>query len=310
VPVRSPLTGVSVVIPVYNRPTLVPATLDSVLAQDWPRSKLEIVVVDDGSTDDTPTVLEAYRAEHPDVIRVVRQQNGGVQTARNTGVREARFPYVAFIDSDDRWATTKLSRQMELLAAEPDLEFVYTALADPSDGRTPGIVVQDWDPDPERALERLLIGDCIVPSSVLASRRLLTDAGLFEPTLRHGDDYDMWLKLAERGHRLAYLQEPLTIYLHHDGGSSRATAAVNRSLVLVLKRHLNSDALPTGLRKRRRWFLSHRYFNNGIASLECSDYRAAMREILRAAFLHPASIRPGWLRLLAQAIAGGLRSRA
>jgi len=104
---------VSVIIPAYNATAFLGETLDSVLAQTYPN--LEIIVVDDGSTDDTPDLLGSYG----DRIRVLRQANSGQATARNHGAREAHGELLAFLDSDDLWDPDKIARQVELLDRFP-----------------------------------------------------------------------------------------------------------------------------------------------------------------------------------------------
>src|SRR5205814_441931 len=100
--------GVSVVIPAYNYARFLPKAIESALAQSHP--SLEIIVVDDGSTDDTQAVVAQYTGPR---VRCVRQQNAGLSAARNTGIREARFPYVAFLDADDEWHPNFLAACME-----------------------------------------------------------------------------------------------------------------------------------------------------------------------------------------------------
>src|SRR5437763_447547 len=106
---------VSVIIPAYNFARYVPEAIDSVLAQTY--APFEVIVVDDGSTDDTPKVLAAYGNR----IRAIRQVNQGVAAARNTGLAAAGGEYVAFIDSDDTWEPRKLQLQMDRFDADPDL---------------------------------------------------------------------------------------------------------------------------------------------------------------------------------------------
>src|SRR5919201_1733113 len=106
---------VSVVIAVYNGARWIAETLDSVLAQSFPR--FEVIVVDDGSTDATPAVAASYG----DRVRYLRQDNGGQPSARNAGIRAARGSYIAFVDADDLWVPTKLQMQVDFLARQPSL---------------------------------------------------------------------------------------------------------------------------------------------------------------------------------------------
>jgi glycosyltransferase involved in cell wall biosynthesis len=305
---NSSALAVSVVLPTYNRAELLPRALDGVLAQDWPRAQLELLVIDDGSTDDTPDVLESFRRSHSETIRVLRQENAGPPAARNAGVRAARFPYIALLDSDDAWEREKLRRQMSLFAADPSLDFCFTAISGGGDTRAPGLLLDGWDEAPEEALERLLLGDCIVTSSVLLSRRLLSEVGPFDASLWLGDDYDLWLRVAEAGKRIAYIPEPLTIKFSHAGGISASSALVNKSYLDVLEKHFGDGLLPDQVQPRSRWFLARRYLNNASASIQSGEYRAAAGEILQAFRQRPQSARPGWLLLLARSLISAVAS--
>jgi glycosyltransferase involved in cell wall biosynthesis len=112
---------VSVVIPAYNYGRFVGEAIDSVLAQDYPREAIELIVVDDGSTDDTPDVVRRYG----DDVRHVRKENGGVISAVNRGLEEARGELIAMLDADDAWLPHMLSRQVELIDSKPDVGLVY-----------------------------------------------------------------------------------------------------------------------------------------------------------------------------------------
>src|SRR5437588_6440925 len=116
---------VSAIVAAYNYDRFLPRTLDSALAQEYPRDKLEIVVVDDGSTDDTHAILNEYAARYPDRIRVFRQENAGYVAATNRAFAEARGELWALLDADDLWPTQKTIRQVEIFKAYPQVGAVY-----------------------------------------------------------------------------------------------------------------------------------------------------------------------------------------
>lgn len=126
---------VSVLTPVYNYGRYLARTLDSALGQDYPADRMEIVIVDDGSTDETPDVIAEYLARHPDRIRAFRQENQGFIAATNATFREARGELWAFLDSDDIWPPEKTREQVEILRRRPEVGVVYsdTELIDPYD---------------------------------------------------------------------------------------------------------------------------------------------------------------------------------
>ena len=126
------VTGMMVV---YNCPAFIGRAIESVLHQDYPAELLDLVIVDDGCTDSTPEVIEAYRSRHPERITVVRQDNAGLVGATNTAVAHARGEMLAMIDADDLWPADKTRRQVERLLADPSLGLVYcdTQVIDPYD---------------------------------------------------------------------------------------------------------------------------------------------------------------------------------
>jgi hypothetical protein len=131
----SDLPLVSVLTPVYNYGRYLARTLDSALGQDYPAERMEIVIVDDGSTDETPDVIAEYSAKYPDRIRAFRQENQGFIAATNATFREARGELWAFLDSDDIWPPEKTREQVEILRRRPEVGVVYsdTELIDPYD---------------------------------------------------------------------------------------------------------------------------------------------------------------------------------
>jgi glycosyltransferase involved in cell wall biosynthesis len=184
---------VSVIVPVHNRPRFVREAVESALAQDCPGGA-EVVVVDDGSTDETPQVLASFG----DRIRVVRQENGGPSRARNRGFREAHGELFALLDSDDVWLPGKLVAQLAALDASPACCLVHSD------------VDEFWDDGSARRWTRrppVLGGDVLrallrrnfVHTMTVVLRRGAVDAvGGFDPAYPPCEDWDLWLRLAER----------------------------------------------------------------------------------------------------------------
>jgi Glycosyl transferase family 2 len=287
---RRPL---SVVIPTYNRADLVGEAIDSVLKQDWP--ELELIVVDDGSTDETPAVLAGYG----DRVHVVRQENAGESAARNTGIRAATHDLVALLDSDDYWLPGKLQRQMQLFDEDPALDITFTAYTRIGDAPQRDIVLDHWDGTEEDTLDQLLLGCRINTSTAIGRRSAFIDIGLYDTSLRCAQDYDLWLRVAVRGYRTAYVPEPLAIYRIHGGAVSLDPELVNTSTERVIERLFASGSLPKRIQSRRDFYLARCYLNSACFYLDCGDGRAA-ESITRAARTRPASIRPGWLKIWAR----------
>ena len=194
--------GVSVIIPTYNRSTLVAEAIESVLAQTRPAD--EIIVVDDGSTDDTAEKLERFRER----IQYIWQSNGGVSVARNTGLRHTNGDLVAFLDADDVWHPCKLERQLAILAQRPDLGLLATPLIP-----WPGTFVPPCQLGngaiQELTLEGMLLANPISTPSIVVRRGVIERAGEFDPELLAAEDYDLWLRCVQVSPS-AILMEPLT----------------------------------------------------------------------------------------------------
>lgn len=193
---------VSVIMPSYNTATLIAEALDSVFAQDY--SDFEVIVINDGSPD-TPElerVLEPYR----DRIVYLKQENRRACGARNNGINHARGEYVAFLDSDDSWMPTYLRTQMGHLQKNPSLDMIYCDCLIYGGGAQSGKTFMQTCPSRGSVnFESLLREKCQVPiSGTILRRQSLIAAGGFDERLVMCDDYEMWLRLAHRGSRMAY----------------------------------------------------------------------------------------------------------
>ena len=223
---------VSVVVPAYNAAWCIDKALESVLEQSY--SPLEIIVVNDGSSDDTSNRVKGFGER----VRLVEQPNGGLSSARNTGIRQARGEWVAFLDADDCWLPGKLQRQMELLASRPDLGFCSTCTR----VETPeGEVLNLWHcPEVrESALRTIFARNAAVAgsgSAVVARRDLLLNSGGFDEQLHSLEDIDMWLRLAAvTGY--GCVDEPLTVILKRPDSMSRNLDVMRQSALRVMHKN-------------------------------------------------------------------------
>jgi glycosyltransferase involved in cell wall biosynthesis len=209
---------VSVVIPTYNCARYLGEAIESVLAQT--HRPLEIVIVDDGSTDGTDRLVAAYG----DRLRYIRQANAGASAARNRGIREAGGGWIAFLDADDTWMDRKLERQLALAAAHPEAGLVFT---DACWFDEHGVRVPSWTARRPRfregqalppggwyvgqPYEALLLQNFVTTSSALVRREALEGAGGFDPTFHISHDHDLWLRLVAGG-PVGYVHEVLVRY--------------------------------------------------------------------------------------------------
>ena len=210
---RIPTPSVTIIIPTYNRAHVLGQTLDSVQQQSF--SDYEVVLVDDGSQDDTRRVV----SNHAMPIRYIYQPNKGVSEARNHAVRVARGEFLAFLDSDDLWEPTFLERSVTRLRTQADEVLVYTDFVSVNaKGRT--LRGHRKRPSGGHVTAPLFASVFIHTSAVVARRLAIIDAGGFDPNLSHNEDYDLWLRLSLR-HRFGLIPEPLCLRRCHAESLSR-----------------------------------------------------------------------------------------
>ena len=195
---------VSTIIPVYNRGAMLREAVASVLAQDW--RPIEILIVDDGSGDDTPTVMAELQAAHPGEIRLLHQANAGPGVARQAGLEQARGEFVQFLDSDDLLLAGKFRRQVEALRADPQAEICYGKVIANNDG------VRDTEPA-QRSGERLrtlfpaMLDEPLWPTLAPLYRRSLVDRIGAWPRARQLEDWVYDAQAGAAGARLAFVDE-------------------------------------------------------------------------------------------------------
>lgn len=228
---------VSVVVPTFNRAHLICDALDSAAAQSAPI--LEIIVVDDGSTDGTDAVIDAWRVRHPDIrLHYIRQKNAGGNVARNRGIDRAEGAYIAFLDSDDLWLPGKLAAQLAALNAHPESGAVYCGVVESvvETGEMRPVEDRPW---PNGWIHgALLIRDGTAPtSSWLIRRDLLVHVGGFDEALSARQDWDLWIRVAEKT-EISVVKEALTELRDH--GGPRTVSNSSRELEahrLILKKY-------------------------------------------------------------------------
>ena len=235
---KTPL--VSVIIPTYNRGWAIAEAVDSVLKQDF--SDYELIVVDDGSTDNTADILQSYGS----AITVIYQSNKGVSAARNTGIGASAGQLIAFLDSDDLWLPRKLSRQVAFFETHPDAMINQTQEQWIRNGvrvnprnrhhKFSGMIF-------ERSLELCLVS----PSAVMVRRHLFETVGMFDIDLPACEDYDLWLRVSCR-YPVYLIDIPLIIKRGgHDDQLSRAPG-LDKFRIRALQKIIDSNLLSSSQR--------------------------------------------------------------
>ncbi len=226
---------VSVIIPTYNRAWVLKEAIDSVLAQDF--KDFELIVVDDGSTDATGQILDAYDRE----LQVVRQSNLGVSAARNRGIAAAAGRLVAFLDSDDLWMPHKLSRQVDFFNSNPAAMINQTeeiwlrngVRVNPKNRhhKFSGMIF-------ERSLALCLVS----PSAVMMKRSLFDEVGLFDENLPACEDYDIWLRISWR-YPVHLIETPLIIKRGGHADQLSKAPGLDKFRIQALKKIIESGQL-------------------------------------------------------------------
>ena len=277
--------GLSLVIATYNHGRYLAGALESALAQTRPT---EIIVVDDGSTDETPAVLERFASR----VRVHRQDNRGLSAARNAGLALATGAYIAFLDADDVLAPTKLDKQAAVLDAEPEAGWSYCDVRIEDEVTGERRLASERFGYAERRLDgwlfsELVRGNFIPVMAPLVRREALAAAGTFDASLSPMEDWDLWLRLSLLA-RARYVAEPLATYLVRPGGMSRDRARMERCRFLVIDKlaRTRPDALrELGAPGRRIVADMHNWFAAEAGAR--GDWREARRRLAASVRIVP-----------------------
>ena len=228
---------VSVIIPTLNRRELITRALDSVVSQTYPIH--EIIVVDNGSTDNTIPML----SENYPFVKILKEKRLGVSSARNAGIHAAKGDWLALLDSDDAWHTTKIERQLDCYSSiGKDYRLIHTSEIWYKNGKLLN----------QKKTHKKLGGNifsecvrlcCISPSSSLIRRDIFSDVGYFDEELPACEDYDFWLRLSCR-EEVLFVDEPLTIkYGGHKDQLSKKYWGMDRFRVTALEKIINQGKL-------------------------------------------------------------------
>ena len=277
------MTTVSVIIPAYNAEPFIAETVQSALNQSF--RDLEVIVVDDGSKDGTVAALAPFG----DRVRVYQQANGGVARARNTGVAKARGTWVAFLDADDLWLPHKLERQLSMASAPLVFtdRFNIGARGDLPEVQSEVTPMQGGD----IFVALMRAGNFITNTSVILRRELFEKMGGFFTGLNGTEDWDLWIRIAER-HEIGFVPEPLVRYRFHPGGLSRNFRKMGRERRQVIARGL---ALERGRAldwRTQRQIWAETWRTNAYEAGRNGARTQALIDYARAAAAWPLELQP------------------
>ena len=270
---------VSVVIPTYNYAKFIAAAVDSVLAQTY--RPLEVIVVDDGSTDDTQAVLAGYGNR----IKVILKSNGGVSAARNAGIQAASGEFVALLDADDVWVPEKLHKQLDFFERHPDAGCIGCGIffADGDLNETRQGLHNDVSGPVEQRLKLIMLRREWVGGSnsgAVIRRNVLDEVGAFDEKLEAAEDWDLWLRIAAR-YPIYNIRESLVHIRRHFTGTFRNADKMERSQLAVLRKHVSLTPEFYGITIRRR-VLAIIWVDSARERIFAGQFWAAARRLLRA----------------------------
>jgi cellulose synthase/poly-beta-1,6-N-acetylglucosamine synthase-like glycosyltransferase len=254
---------VSIIIPAYNVALYIAETLDSVFAQTF--TDFEVIIVNDGSPDTTE--LERALEPYLDRIQYLKQENRGASAARNTGLQAAKGDWVAFLDADDLWLPNYLEQQLRFIQQE-NVDFVCADAAVFSessvDHQTYMDALMPATPGESPANGKVtflgLVGaeQSLITSGIVSRRAPILEVGLFDEALRNAQDYDLWLRLARHGVRMAYQRQVLLCYRRHENSLSGSALNIYRRELRVFDKIEQAYGLTPAERSEALPVIRHR----------------------------------------------------
>lgn len=294
---------VSVILPSYNGEKWLARSIGSVLNQTF--NDLELIVIDDGSTDHTPELVTRF-ADSDRRVKYIREENYGAPARpRNAGIKASSCEYIAFLDSDDEWVGDKLAKQLDLFSSLGSRCGIVSSNILLVDDQTGSVVGRH---DISRYLvsgveENLLeYNFLLTPSAVLARRALIEDVGLFDELLRFTEDWDIWIRACER-FEISYVPEFLTKYHIHGGNVTKNLRISDdaNELEKIFLKHKERFAMYPAVHER----MSRRLGSKNCAMGQYEKGRGYYRDFLRA---HPGNIKMRTLLLGSYVLTSGTYS--
>ncbi|MGA9532817.1 MAG: glycosyltransferase [Anaerolineales bacterium] len=280
------MTTVSVIVPAYNQSRFLGAALESIFNQDF--EDFELVVVDDGSTDETADVVRSYKDAR---LHYYFQPNSGLSAARNTGIRKSSGEFLAFLDADDLFLPSKLTSLLRAFHESPELGLVagQAILIDES-GRRIGKTFSQGPPNP---IERMLLGNPLHVGSVLLRHGCQEKVGYFDEMLQSYEDWDYWLRLAYAGCRIGWVDEPVSMYRFHQDQMTRDGETMTAAVFSVLNKFYFTSQLRGEWRSLRNEAYSRAHLRAAAQDFAAQNYDQANAHLGEAAKLNPKLLEDG-----------------
>ncbi|MEM9907315.1 MAG: glycosyltransferase family A protein [Cyanobacteria bacterium P01_D01_bin.44] len=259
---------VSVIIPAYNSMAFLPETLDSVLTQTF--ADFEVLIVNDGSTDQ---LVEWASGLSDHRVRLINQANQGCAIARNTGILSSRGAYIAFLDADDIWEPTKLEKQVAILESSPNIGLVNTWISniDAQGDRVGKLSGSDAE---GYVWESVIEDNPIMCGSIpMIRRQCFERVGLFDQSLRSAEDWDMWIRIAEK-YEFAVVKGPLVRYRVHAHSKSHNLQLHLQSRLKVIEKAFQKKVPNRAIQKDKVY--GHVFLSVAYRALQKHDFETAL----------------------------------
>lgn len=268
---------ISVIIPTFNSAEYIRETLESAVSQT--RKPFEIIVADDGSTDQTKRIIHEFFMKYSTQKNIlIENSHSGAGANRNTGIWAARGEWIAFLDSDDQWFPQKLERVRAFIEKDPDVDlWCHSEIADLGHRKKELRYFQCYDTDLHPFLN-LYRHNCLSTSAVVVRKSCLLDVGGFDPQLTSGQDYDLWLRMAARKIRIGFIKDMLGVYNVRDGNLSSNPV---RRLKCMLRIRIKARSILKQL--SRQWIFEELFFL-GNAFLSCGFVLMSQRHYIKGGF--------------------------
>lgn len=282
---------VSVIVPVYNRAHLVAETIESILLQTY--QPVEIILINDGSSDGSLAVLREYESRYPKWIRVVDQPNQGQTVARNNGIKVAQGQFIAFLDSDDLWVKDKLERQIPRF--EPGVGLVYsgteiideagqTVRFEPADETMSGYIYP-----------QLLIKNRMTGGTVVVTADSLSRVGFFSTDFQAAENWDLWLRIC-KVYSTRVVSDPLVKYRIHCNNMSGDGQLMLRAKLQIIEKHCDVHSKDGVVARYSRRAYADYHYREGLNYFSKAQYQSARKaffKVLSFSFFYEDT----WVRL-------------
>ena len=278
---------VSVIIPCYNTGQFIGEAINSVLKQTF--QEFEIIIVDDGSTDNTAEVVGRFTDSR---IRYIRQENRGLAGARNTGIRNAKGKFVAFLDADDLFLPNKLNHQIQYLNDHKTTDLVASGWIMTDINCKTLRINRPWEWVPELRLRDWLFECPVAVHSVLVKAEWIRKVGYFDESLESVEDWDLWLRMVYSGCQMDWLKEILVIYRMHSGNMIHDTVKMRQGLNRTIEKFYSKNDIPEKIVELKERAFAFTYLRSAMRGYIYKNFILGKEDFANAIEIYPQLLNP------------------